>query len=85
MNLSEALKSNTSLTSLDLYGNRPVASFHSHSIGNDIGAFGAIYLSEALKSNTSLTSLDLEGYLLVPLFHSHSIQAITLVLMEESK
>jgi Leucine-rich repeat (LRR) protein len=71
--LSEALKSYTTLTSLNLTGNKLVASFHVlHSFslnkGNDIGSEGVIKLSEALKSITSLTLLDLTGNILVASF-----------------
>jgi hypothetical protein len=60
--LSEALKSNTSLTSLDLRSTTLVASFHSSlNTGNKLDAIAATKLSEALKSNTSLTSLLLSG------------------------
>ncbi|KFH63132.1 hypothetical protein MVEG_11169 [Podila verticillata NRRL 6337] len=46
--LSETLKTNSTLTSLDL---------HSNSIGDN----GAAALSEALKTNSTLTTLDLRG------------------------
>ena len=72
--MSESLKSNTTLTALDLesedkrmktHKRRPSAihSFHFTftSTGNDIGERGATSLSESLKSNTTLTALDLSG------------------------
>jgi hypothetical protein len=60
IDLSEALKLNTSLTSLDLSSNRPVASFQfSLNTDDSIDDEGALQLSEALKLNTSLTSLNL--------------------------
>ncbi|KAG0025896.1 hypothetical protein BGZ82_009786 [Podila clonocystis] len=46
MALSEALKTNTTLTNLDLWG-------------NSIGDNGAQSLAEALKNNSTLTTLDL--------------------------
>jgi hypothetical protein len=83
--LSEALKENSSLTSLGLYSNR-LFFFISISLntGNDIGVEGVIKLSEALKSNTSVVSLDLSGSILSASFDSHSIQVIILVLKELS-
>jgi Ran GTPase-activating protein (RanGAP) involved in mRNA processing and transport len=57
--LSEALKSTTSLTKLNLSCKKLVAVFHSHKTDNNIGNEGTIKLAEALKLNTSLTSLDL--------------------------
>ena len=72
--MSESLKSNTTLTKLDLRGEdkrkkthkRHPSTIHSLSflfiaIENNIGETGAASLSEALKSNTTLTALDLEG------------------------
>jgi hypothetical protein len=78
--LSEALKSNSSLTSLDLFCNRLVASFHSNSIQLIRLVLKATKLFEAFKSNTSLTSLSLNRNILVASFHSHSIQIMILVL-----
>jgi hypothetical protein len=70
--LSEALKLNSSLTWLNLRGNRLIIVFSfSLNVGNNIGNEGAIELSEALKSNTSLTSLNLNSNKLVVSFHSH--------------
>jgi hypothetical protein len=57
--ISEALKANRPLTSLDLSCNRLVAYLFSLNTGNYIGEHGAIQLAEALKSNTTLTSLHL--------------------------
>ena len=68
--LSEALKSNTTLTQLNLSGEDKrrhtkdihqqfTFSFHFTKTGNEIGDVGATSLSEALKSNTTLTELDL--------------------------
>jgi hypothetical protein len=60
--ISEALKSNTSLTSLSLWGKRTHC-FISFSLntGNDIGntVEKVYYLSEALKLNFTLRKLDL--------------------------
>ena len=69
--LSEALKSNTTLTELYLNGEdkrkahkRQTSTTHSFSFiitstGNKIGDRGATSLSESLKSNTTLTALNL--------------------------
>ena len=71
--LSESLKSNTTLTELDLsctYKKRhtqmasiynPLFSFLITSTDNKIGNTGATSLSEALKSNTTITELYLSG------------------------
>ena len=71
--LSEALKSNTTITELDLSGeckrekiqrtsiSKSLFSFLFTSTDNKIGERGAKSLSEALKSNTTLTELDLWG------------------------
>ena len=70
--LGEALKSNTTLTKIDLGGkhkrnitqmasiNNPLFSIFIKSTGNSIGDTGAKSLSDALKSNTTLKQLDLE-------------------------
>ena len=67
--LSEALKSNTTLTKLDLSGEdkkhqkdilHQFTSFLMQT-GNDFRDTGITSLSEALKSNTTLTTLDLCG------------------------
>ena len=70
--LSEALKSNTTLTWLDLccedkrkktHKRHPSTihsfSFHFTSTDNNIGETGVTSLSESLKSNTTLTQLNL--------------------------
>ena len=69
-NLSEALKTNTTLTELDLscedkwtHKRHPPASHsslssHTDNIFRDLGATS---LSEALESNTTLTKLDLNS------------------------
>ena len=69
--MSDALKSNTTLTKLYLDGenkrnNTQMASINNRffsilikSTGNDIGDTGATSLSDVLKSNTSFTKLDL--------------------------
>ena len=72
--LSEALKTNATLTELNLNGEdkrkktlkRYPSTIHSFSFlftstGNTIGDTGAASLSEALKSNTTLIKLDLSG------------------------
>src|SRR5690606_38076669 len=82
--LSETLESNSTLTSLELNGNRLVASFHSLNTDNFIDTEGGIKLFEALKSNSFLSSLILSGNRLVAAFHSHSIQAMTLIWTEAS-
>jgi hypothetical protein len=83
--VAEALKSNSSLTTLYLYSNNLDASFNSHWITDaNIDSEGAIKLSTALKLNTSLTSLDIVCNRLIASFHSHSIQGIQLVVKERS-
>ena len=68
--LSDALKSNTTLTELSLGGEHkinntkvtPINNSFFHSIkqtGKKIGDIGATSLNHALKSNTTLTKLDL--------------------------
>ena len=68
--LSESLKSNTTLTELNLLGedkgrhaektiNKSLFPFLITSSGNEIGDIGVSSLSEALKSNTTLTQLKL--------------------------
>ena len=71
--LSEALKSNTTLTQLNLGGedkrrktqktliDNSLFSILITSTGNNIGDTGAASLSESLKSNTTLTELNLDG------------------------
>ena len=68
--LSDALKSNTTLTKLNLWRehkrdntqmasiNNPLFSILIKSTGNNIGETGATSLSDALKSNAALTQLD---------------------------
>ena len=69
--LSDALKSNTTLMKLNLWGNykrnntqmasinNPLFSILIKSTANNIGYIGATSLSDALKSNTTLTQLNL--------------------------
>ena len=69
--LSDALRSNTALTELNLRGDdkrsntqkafteKPLFSVRIKSTANNIGNTGAALLSEALKSNIALTKLDL--------------------------
>ena len=69
--MSDALKSNTTLTKLNLGGeykrnstqiasiNNPLFSIHINSTGNGIGETGTTALSEVLKLNTTLTELYL--------------------------
>ena len=67
--LSEALKINTSLTTLDLgdvMSSLKLIPFWCLSAGNGIGAEGGVALSEALKINTSLTTLDLRDVMSSP-------------------
>ena len=59
--LSEALKSNSSLTSLTLSCNTYYCILYSLNVAAKIGPNGALYLSEAIKLNSSLTSLDLSS------------------------
>ena len=70
--LSEELKSNTTITKLDLSRehkrNTQITSINNppfyiliKSTGNNIGEAGATSLSDALKSNTTLTKLNLSG------------------------
>ena len=72
--LSEALKSNTTLTQLNLMGEKKRKKTHKRhpstnqsfhflftSTDNKIGERGSTSLSEALKSNTTLTTLNLSG------------------------
>ena len=70
--VSDALKSNTTLTKLCVGGEHKettqMTSINNllfyiliESTGNDIGYRGATSLSDALKSNTTLTKLDLSG------------------------
>ena len=71
--LSDALKSNTTLKSLQLWGedkgnntqmvsiNNSIFSILIKSTVNEIGDTGATSLSDALKSNTTLATLDLSG------------------------
>ena len=72
--LSESLKSNTSLTELNLSGEDKRKKTHKRhpsthqsfpflfeTIGNNIGDFGAKSLCESLKLNTTLTKLCLCG------------------------
>ena len=60
--LSEALKINTSLTTLDLgdvMSSPSTVPIMMYLLGNWIRDEGGVALSEALKINTSLTTLDL--------------------------
>ena len=71
--MSDALKSNTTLTTLNLRGehkrnntqiasiNNPLFSILIKLSVNKIGSTGATSLSDALKSNTTLITLDLSG------------------------
>ena len=70
--MSEALKSNTTLTELNLFGEAKEDTKDMHkqftlfpflitSTGNEIGDTGATSFSEALKTNTTLKKLDLTG------------------------
>jgi hypothetical protein len=71
--LSEALKSNSSLTILNLGSKKPVVvTSFSLNVDNNFGNEGLIELSEALKSNSSLTHLDLSSNRLDASFHSRN-------------
>ena len=66
--MSETLKDNTTLTSLNLWSEkgrkmekRKKGINIEQMTGNKIGAEGAKEMSEILKENTTLTSLDLGG------------------------
>lgn len=66
--ISEALKTNTTLTELDLGGEKQQMVSNKHlffnrtkSTGNVIGGLGAKALSESLKVNTKLISLGLRS------------------------
>ena len=71
--MSESLKSNTTLTKLNLRSkdkrkthkktsiSNSLFSLHFTTTGNKIGDTGATSLSEALKSNITLTKLDMSG------------------------
>ena len=71
--MSEALKSNTTLTKLDLRGKhkkkehepkesiQTLLSIHFTSIVRDFGKYGLKALNEGLESNTTLNALNLEG------------------------
>ena len=70
--MSESLKSNTTITKLNLWGqckrrhkktsiNNSLFSFLFTTTGNEIGDTGTMSLSEALKSNTTLTELYLSS------------------------
>jgi hypothetical protein len=84
IHLAEALKSNSSLATLYIYGNNLVASFHSHSI--QITRLAPKeepnYLKHSNQIPLSLYSISTVMYLLL-LFRSHSIQKIRLVLKQE--
>jgi hypothetical protein len=74
--LAEALRANSTLTSLNLTRKylllRAFISF-SFNTDNKIDIEGAIQLSAALKSNSSLTSLNLSGIRIVASFRTHTI------------
>jgi hypothetical protein len=83
--LSEILKSNSSLTVLDLGGNKVDSSvLLTQYTANKIGDEGAIKLFEVIKSNSSLNLLDLRCNITVATFDSHLIQLIILVTEELS-
>jgi hypothetical protein len=82
---SEALTSNTTLTSLDIFGNMLVASFILTHTDTGIGNEGAVKLLEALKSNFYLSSINLYSIRLVTPFHSNSIQIRTLITICSNK
>jgi hypothetical protein len=63
--LSEALKLNSSVTSLSVRSNNSLLDSFSLNTANYARTEGAIKLSEALKLNTSLTSLNLSSNILL--------------------
>ena len=72
--MSEALKANTTLTALTLWGVNKLDKTKqcnnmsiSEQTGNEIGAEGARALSGALKVNTTLTTLNLSGNIRISL------------------
>ena len=58
--IAEALKTNTTLTKIDLPNNN-WSGFRGLRDYNDIGDEGAKVLAEALKINTTVTEINLEG------------------------
>ena len=62
--LSEALRFNTTLTALRLWGVQYKENINTHNKNSNAGNYlldeGARALSEALKSNTTLATLDLQ-------------------------
>jgi hypothetical protein len=71
--LATALKSNSSLTALDVSGNRLVASSFSFNTDNSIGIEGQTKLLESLVSNTSLVFFVLDSSRSVASVHSHTV------------
>jgi hypothetical protein len=63
--LSKALKSCTSLTSLGLASNKVCLFAFSLNTANQIGTEGALKLYEALKANSSMTKLNLSSNILI--------------------
>jgi hypothetical protein len=79
--LSEALKVNTSLTSLDLSSNTLLVHLFSLNTDNPIDNEGANKLFEALKSNSTLNKLDLYRNILC--FVSFSLKQKMALIMKE--
>jgi hypothetical protein len=82
--LTEALKSDSSIKSLKLNCNQFVAFCAQLITGHPDDTNKMIKLFERLKSHTSLALLDLNGAKFVSLFHSHSLQGCGLILKELS-
>jgi hypothetical protein len=72
--LSDALKSASSLTSLNFNLSFGAAALFNPGFGTEL----AIKLSEALKLQSSLTSLNFIGNIISVNFHFHSIQEMVL-------
>ena len=60
--ISQSLKTNTTLTILNIGGRRYIFSFLNLNItANHIGDEGSKYISQSLKTNTTLTLLNIVG------------------------
>ena len=70
--ISEGMKNNSTITSLDLRSEVPKEitryinmNWFTVKTDNNIETEGAFFISESLKTNTTLTSLDLDGDYLI--------------------